>query len=75
MFRNEFGMLRLVYSMVLSRGVNQIQKDLNDDAESPLIGSSRGLCSFELMSLLLRGLQTVTLEPLIKSRELARLES
>ena len=55
MFRNEFGMLRLVYSMVLSRGVNQIQKDLNDDAESPLIGSSRGLCSFELMSLLLRG--------------------
>ena len=55
MFRNEFGMLRLVYSMVLSRGVNQIQKDLNDDTESPLIGSSRGLCSFELMSLLLRG--------------------
>jgi len=55
MFRNEFGILRLVYSLVLSRGVDQIQKDINDDAENPLIGSNRGLCSFELMSLLLRG--------------------
>lgn len=53
-FRLDGGILLLVYSAVLTRGVERIRKDFND-SPSPLIGGRFNTCTFELMSLLMRG--------------------
>eukprot|EP00051_Salpingoeca_urceolata_P002406 m.49932 g.49932 ORF g.49932 m.49932 type:complete len:519 (+) comp12112_c0_seq1:50-1606(+) len=50
------GVVLLVYSAVLTRGVDLVRKDvLSDGGEPPLIAGPFALCSSELVSLLLRG--------------------
>lgn len=55
-FTDPGGLVLLVYSCVLSRGVDQVRSDIGrDSGEPPLITGPHALCTTELLSLMLRG--------------------